>query len=148
MTTVQLAFPDPNGSLFGKPVYCYSREQAIDDGVLVDVTEVAQQVGFRHPVAISFALDDRLQPSHHDMGQDGACSEERRDARLWDVLWVAALSVRLNNHETDSVRFTVTQQETDPKTGQLQNVDLRLWAVCGPGDEGEPVITIGFPQDF
>ncbi len=141
MTTTQLAFPEPDDPLFGKAIYCYSRAQAIDDGVLMDVTEVANQVGFRYPVAITVALHDRLQPSRHDTGQD-------YDARLWDVLWVAALSVRLNDYETDTVHFTATQQETDPKTGHLQSIDLRLWAVCGPGDEGEPVITIGFPEDF
>jgi hypothetical protein len=141
MTTTQLTFPEPDDPLFGKAIYCYSRAQAIDDGVLVDVTEIAHQVGFRYPVAITVALDDRLQPSRHDAGQD-------YDARLWDVLWVAALNVRLNDRGTDTVRFTASQQETDPKTGQLQPTDLRLMAVCGPGDEGEPVITIGFPQDF
>jgi hypothetical protein len=25
---------------------------------------------------------------------------------------------------------------------------LSLWMVVGPGDQGEPVITIGFPEDF
>ncbi len=141
MTNVQLAFPDPDGSLFGDLVYCYSRAQAIEDGVLVDVTDIAQQVGFRFPVAITCALDGRLQPTRFEVDQD-------YDARLWDMLWVAALNTRLTHYETDTVRFTFTQQEIDPKTGQLQNVDLRLRAVCGPGDEGESVITIGFPQDF
>jgi hypothetical protein len=102
---------------------------------------MAQQVGFRFPVAITCALDDRLQPTRFEVDQD-------YDARLWDMLWVAALNTRLTHYETDTVRFTFTQQEIDPKTAQLQNVDLRLRAVCGPGDEGESVITIGFPQDF
>ncbi len=141
MTTIQLAFPEPEDPRFGKTIYCYSRAQAIEDGVLVDVTDVARQVGFRYPVAITCALDDRLQPSRHESGQD-------HNGRLWDALWVAALSVRLKGRDTDTVPFTVAQQEIDPKDGKLHNVELRLWAVCGPGDEGEPVITIGFPQDF
>jgi hypothetical protein len=141
MANVQLAFPDPDGSLFGSLIYCYSRAQAIEDGVLIDVTEIAHQVGFRFPVAITCALDDRLQPTRYEVDQD-------YDARLWDMLWVAVLNVRWTHYETDTVRFTFTQQEIDPKTGQPQKVDLRLRAVCGPGDEGESVITIGFPQDF
>ena len=32
-------------------IYSYSRQQAIDDGVLVDITEMAQEAGFRFPVA-------------------------------------------------------------------------------------------------
>ncbi len=141
MKTIQPDFPEAGDPLFGKLIYSYSRAQAIEDGVLVEVTEVARQVGFRYPVAITCTLDDRLQPSRHESGQD-------YDGRLWDALWVAALSVRLKGRDTDTVNFTVSQQEIDPKTGKLKDVDLRLWAVCGPGDEGEPVITIGFPQDF
>ncbi|MBM3126254.1 MAG: hypothetical protein FJZ87_14485 [Chloroflexi bacterium] len=143
MTNDQLSSPEPEDLLFGEPIYSYSRAQAIEDGVLVDVTDIARQVGFRFPVAITCALDDRLQPSRHDLGQD-------HDGRLWDVLWVAALSIRLIGRDTDT-----GEQEVDPKDGKLQTIELRLQAVCGPGDEGEPVITkalvlyrVGFPHDF
>jgi hypothetical protein len=141
MTNIDDDFSEQEDPIFGKLIYSYSRAQAIEDGVLADVTDVAKQVGFRYPVAITSALHDRLQPSQHDLGQD-------YDGRLWDVLWMAALKVRLGNSETDTIRFSVIQQEADSKTGQLHNIDLHLWAVCGPGDEGEPVVTIGFPQDF
>ena len=141
MTSTQEDALEPEDPIFGKVIYSYNRAQALEDGVLADVTEVAKQVGFRFPVAITDALHERLRPSQHDIGQD-------YDGRLWDVLWIAALRIRLNNDETDSIRFTVIQQEADPITGDLHNVNLRLLALCGPGDEGEPVITIGFPQDF
>ena len=32
-------------------IYAYTRAQAIEDGVLADVSEVAKEAGFRYPVA-------------------------------------------------------------------------------------------------
>jgi hypothetical protein len=67
---------------------------------------------------------------------------------LWDVLWVAAFAIKLADPGTDTVTFTIALQEAGAKSGQPQNNDLRLRAICGYGDEGELVITIGFPEDF
>jgi len=149
MDTFQLALPEPGDPLFGPVIYVYSRAQAIADGVLVDVTETAKEVGFKLPVAITEALQNRLTPTKADagLGQD-------YDGRLWDVLWLAAFTIKLADPGTDTVSFAVEQQEEDAKSGttnaslQPKKVDLRLRAVCGPGDDGEPVITIGFPEDF
>jgi hypothetical protein len=107
------------------------------------VTETAKETGFKLPVVITEALHSRLTPTKADqsLGQD-------YDGRLWDVLWLAAFTIKLADRGTDTVTFTVVLQEVEAKRGQPQNTDLRLRAVCGPGDEGEPVITIGFPEDF
>jgi len=32
---------------FGEPISVYTREQAIEDGVLIDVTDTARENGFR-----------------------------------------------------------------------------------------------------
>jgi len=151
--------PPEDVSPFGPVIHSYSRAQAIEacppgrtpgrcersrrDGVLVDVTVTAKEVGFRWPVVITAALHDRLTPSQHDVsiGQD-------YDGRLWDALWLAAYTIKLADPGTDTVTYTVVLQEVEAKSGQPVNVDIRLWDVCGPGDEGEPVVTIGFPEDF
>ena len=135
--------PPEDVSPFGPVIHSYSRAQAIEDGVLVDVTVTAKEVGFRWPVVITAALHDRLTLSQHDasIGQD-------YDGRLWDALWLAAYTIKLADPGTDTVTYTVVLQEVEAKSGQPVNVDIRLWAVCGPGDEGEPVVTIGFPEDF
>lgn len=116
---------------FGPLVYRYTRQQALQDGVLVDVSGEAGQVGFRHPVAITASLHTRLQP-----GQD-------YDARLWNTLWLAALAITLLEGPSDSVQFSLPLEQD-----QAREVTLHLRAVCSPGDEGEPVVTIGFPEDF
>lgn len=41
--------------VFGEVISSYSRKQAIEDGVLIDVTEAANQLGFRVPVAMTSA---------------------------------------------------------------------------------------------
>ena len=135
--------PPEDVSPFGPVIHSYSRAQAIEDGVLVDVTVTAKEVGFRWPVVITAALHDRLTLSQHDasIGQD-------YDGRLWDALWLAAYTIKLADPGTDTVTYTVVLQEVEAKSGQPVNVDIRLWDVCGPGDEGEPVVTIGFPEDF
>jgi len=140
---IQLTFPEPEDPLFGPVVYVYTRAQAIADGVLVDVSETAKEVGFKLPVAITEALHERLTPTKADaaIGQD-------YDGRLWDVLWLAAFTIKIADPGTDTVTFTVALQEVEAKSGQPQSINLRLRAVCGPGDEGEPVVTIGFPEDF
>jgi hypothetical protein len=143
MDAIQLPLPQPDDPLFGPIIFAYTHSQALADGVLVDVTETAKEVGFRLPVAITEALHNRLTPSKADAntGQD-------YDGRLWEVLWLAAFTIKLADPGTDTVTFTVVLQEVEGKNGRPQSIDLHLRAVCGPGDEGEPVFTIGFREDF
>ena len=48
-------------------VFSYSRRQALEDGVLVDVSEMAREAGFRYPVAITRAVwDGVVTPDHED----------------------------------------------------------------------------------
>ena len=143
MDAIQLPLSQPEDPLFGPIIYAYTRSQALAESVLVDVTEIAKEVGFKLPVALTEALHNRLTPSKADadLGQD-------YNGRLWDVLWVAAFTIKLADSGTDIVTFTIALQEAGAKSGQPQNTDLRLRAIYGSGDEGEPVITIGLPEDF
>src|ERR1039458_9449603 len=45
-----MADEDP---VFGNVIYSYTRKQAIEDGVLVDITEMAKEAGIKYPVAIT-----------------------------------------------------------------------------------------------
>jgi hypothetical protein len=139
----QLALPEPEDPFFDPVIYAYTRAQALADGVLVDVTETAKEAGFQLSVAITEALENRLTPNRADqgLGQD-------YDGRLWDVLWLAAFTIKLADRGPVTVTFTVAMQETDAKSGGPQTTELHIRAVCGPDDDGEPVVTIGFPEDF
>ena len=67
-----------------KLISSYTRSEALDDGVLVDVTETAREAGFVIPVALTRAVWDlcvALSPA-----AERACNDER--GRCWDVLWM------------------------------------------------------------
>jgi len=111
-------------------IYVYTRAQALEDGVLVDVSKMAKEAGFVCPVAITQALHARLTPGEEDKGQD-------YDGRLWDVLFVAAMTARRNRGDFAIILFEAKRRRV---------IDLRL--DVHPGDQYEMVATIGFPDDF
>ena len=121
--------------LFGDIISSYSRAEALEDGVLVDVTKVAKEQGFKWPVAITQALFATINPSANEkhQGQDFT-------GRLWDVFTMLRHAMR--GADTTTIRFDVLMRTA----GAMQV--LHLMAVAGPGDDDEPVITIGYPSDF
>ena len=49
----------PEGNPFGELIFRYSRAEALSDGVLIDVSETAKETGFRIPVALTRAENER-----------------------------------------------------------------------------------------
>ncbi len=111
----------------------YSRAEAIADGTLVDVTPTAKEAGFKVPTALTAALRARLEPSERDtmLGQSF-------QGRLWDVLMVLKFHASV---DTDTVFYEVLVADE----GEQHTLSLK--AMIGPGDEGEPVITIMFENE-
>jgi hypothetical protein len=69
------------------------------------------------------------------------CQDEA--GRLWDVLWVLACALRRGGNGSE-VRFAVhVRNDNRDRTPPL----VRLKAVCGPGDGGEPVFTVMLPDE-
>ncbi len=128
---------DTMRELFGEPIAVYTRRQAILDGVLVDLMQpdtakVVREAGFKIPVAMTsgaFAATICEIGKPLPEGQD-------IDGRLWDVLWMLSLAVKGSRERSDRVSFRVTVWN-----GNRRN-EVALWSLCGPGDGGEPVITI------
>lgn len=119
-------------------IFWYSRAQAIADGVLVDLTEWAQETGFQVPVACTAAVwqgyivpKDELRP----IGQS-----ER--GRAHDVLWLLYVAIRKCPASADQLRFEVSFLMS-PRNHRT----IELKAVSGPGDAGEPVLTIMLPDE-
>jgi hypothetical protein len=114
----------------------YTRAQALEDGVLVDVTETAHEAGFRFPVALTATLWSVVEtiPKRH--------SYQDWKGRLWDVLYMASLAVRKAKSESRIVYELILFREGNRRKC------VTLVCDSGPGDGGEPVITIGFPEDF
>jgi len=124
-------------------IYVYTRSQALADGVLVDVSTMAKGAGFRFPTAITADLHARITPNEREkaLGQSYA-------GRLWDVVFLASFAARQAGL-ADRGSFDVSLFEADDTPPyRTHRHTLSLWMVAGPGDQGEPVITIGFPEDF
>ncbi len=130
--------------LFGEVISSYSRAQALEDGVLVDVSELAREAGFVFPVAVTQALHSLLTPTAKDAakGQDFT-------GRLWDVLYLLHQTIR-GVLPSRKVNGPGPGQTTYFKLYLVQNGRrklVELKAVCGPGDELEPVVTVMLPTE-
>jgi hypothetical protein len=118
-------------------IHRYTRAQALADGVLIDVSTVAREAGITYPVALTSAAWGRCVTVPPGV----ECQDEA--GRLWDVLFLLALTIRRSDGGAE-VRFGVhVRDDNSEGTPPL----VRLKAVCGPGDQGEPVITVMLPEE-
>jgi hypothetical protein len=126
----------------GKPgtdwevIHTYTRAQALADGVLIDVTETAREAGILHPTALTAAA-----------WAECVCVPEGVDdqdevGRLRDLLWMLRLEARRRRDGASETHFELWVRNN----GWAHDL-VRLKAVCGPGDELEPVITVMLPDE-
>ena len=133
--------------LFGEEnlIFAYTRAQAIADGVLIDVSEAAREAGFRFPVALTAQVwadcvawepEDSDRQIHQDLS-----------GRLWDVLWMASWVIRAQRGGDNACRLPY-RLFVVPRDGQSQDAqEVELHVHIGPGDAGEPVLTIMLPWE-
>jgi hypothetical protein len=124
-------------------IHPYSRKQALEDGVLVDATSVAQEAGFRIPLALTSAVwTDCVAWNENDAAR-GALGQTER-GRVWDVVWLAAHAARVHRASGGNrAPFSVMRI---PRGGRrAERVELVVH--IGPGDAGEPVATIMLPLE-
>ena len=120
-------------------IYSYTRAEAIEDGVLIDITDDAKATGFKVLTVIS----DKLYRQYVEVptGLDRSFGQSR-DGRLHDVLVLALIAAR-SSKGTDRVYFKV---DFLMEPGRSETVDII--AHIGPGDDGiSPVLTIMLPED-
>ena len=117
-------------------IHVYTRAQAIADGVLIDVSVMAREAGFKVPVALTAAVwsDCVAWP------RENACQDEQ--GRLWDVLTMARLEARRHGN-LQVLPFRVLRVPRGGTQAQLTQLTLHI----GPGDQAEPVITILLPGE-
>ena len=119
-------------------IFSYTRAQAIADGVLIDATELAKQAGFRMPVAVTAGVWAECVAV-----PDGVAGQDET-GRLWDVLSLLHFAIARQKGDGERVDFAVhvrnDNREGDPPL-------VHLYALCGPGDDAEPVITVMLPSE-
>ena len=115
---------------FGETIYSYSRNQAIEDGVLVDLSHVDSiRQHWKHPFACTSAVWSIIEEALDHAGQDlaGICH---------DISTMAKLAVQ-DAREAQQISFTVI-------------ITLRTHALklhIGPGDTAAPVLTLMLPYE-
>lgn len=118
-----------DGNVFGDHIYEYGRQQAIADGVLVDLTHLPlTREHFKYPVACSSRIWSIILDA---VGDDAASND--LDGILHDIYWMAKGGKEIDASEHV---FRVSIH----KDGELQDFHMRL--KCGPGDQLEPVLTL------
>jgi hypothetical protein len=117
-------------------IHRYTRADAIRDGVLIDVSATAREAGVRFPVALTAAAWARCVAVPPGV----ECQDEA--GRLWDVLTMFRLAARRTDGDTLFFGVHVRNDNRD-RTPPL----VRFKAICGPGDHGEPVVTVMMPDE-
>ena len=125
-------------------VHSYTRQQAMADRMLVDISEVATKVGFRAPVAMTKnAWADCVWWPQTTTNQKVNIQTE--EGRLCDVVYAAMLAVK----PSEGLSRTVFDVYRVPATGKrVKPRRTTLVMQIGTGDIKEPVITISMPGEI
>lgn len=136
-------------------IFSYTRAQAIEDGVLIDLTKWAKETGFRIPVACTSEVWHRYVAPRQVMRELG--QSER--GRGHDLLWMLLLAIRRQTAQRQTAKLSIeavgaARQGSDKLhfeviflTAPHRQETVQLKSICGPGDKGEPVITIMLPNE-
>ena len=133
----------------GPIIFSYTRKQAIEDGVLVDLMAdgetklLVSDAGFTLPIAMTATAFHNTVLAGTTETPDGEFvfpAGQSTKGRLWDVLMVLRTSIRRAPAGTDHVNFKVAVDVN----GDGKHQTVALWVLIGPGDEGEPVLTVMF----
>ena len=127
----------------------YSRADALRDGDLIAAPgELSRQAGISVPVALTRAAwYQYVEPSYLPEMPD-----QDLTGRLWDLLWMLRMSAN-RSRSSSVIIFPVAFEllrERARATGVIHHrgcETVELKAICGPGDDGEPVITVMLPGE-
>ncbi len=130
-------------AFFGEVISTYTRAQAIEDGVLIDAGTMASEAGFKWPVALTSAVWANCVAWTEDDSEQQVNQDQ--SGRLWDVLYMASHAIRTAKDTGDRLLFQLYRVVRDGHSTEAVLVTLKL--IVGPGDAGEPVITILQPHE-
>jgi hypothetical protein len=119
-----------NENPFGETIYSYTRAQAIEDGVLVDLSQVDSiKEHWKLPVACTSTVWATIEEALKRVDQDvsGICH---------DISTMAKLSLR-GAAKSDQINFKVII------AGRTHELKLHI----GPGDTAAPVLTLMLPNE-
>lgn len=122
-------------SVLGPVIFPYTRAQAIADGVLIDVTEMAREAGIKHPTALTATAW-----AQYVQVPEGVETQDEK-GRLWDILSMFRFAA-MQAVSGSELRFKVAVRNDN-----FAPILVTLKAICGPGDTLDPVLTILLPDE-
>jgi len=124
-------------TFFGDVIHKYTRAQAINDGVLVDLSarypdEVRRL--YKYPVAVSAGVWGIIEAAvAAGVGNDYA-------GVVWDLLFMSQMMVTRRFGPSEHLFEVII-------TGAGPNEYFNFKVICGPGDDAEGVVTIMLPNE-
>ena len=118
-------------------IFEYTRAQAIADGVLIDLSTSfpSDTRLFKWPLACTATVWNLIESAAAGEGVDPALY-------VWDTVFLAHNAIKSKSDSGSSeLFFKIMLPLTETGTEQ------KLKLVCGPGDSGEPVLTIMLPEE-
>jgi len=131
---------NPEADFFGPVIYAYTRKQALDDGVQMQVpAAIAGEAGFKFPVF----LTDTVFAECVKVPNGVTCQDE--EGRLWDILTMLHHAIRNNAAGAERIPFSLYVRNEGKESPSL----VRLHAACGAMDidDPQPAITVMFPEE-
>ncbi len=127
----------------------YTRADALRDGVLIEVPfNLSIEAGIKIPVALTSEAGYYVDPGNLD-----ELTGQSVTGRLWDLLQVFRIMAGQARH-TDRVLFNVAflMPSSNGREGVIQGPGeheevVSFKAICGPGDDMKPVVTIMLPWE-
>lgn len=118
-------------------IFAYTREQAIADGVLIDVTKTAKEAG----LSLHTVVTDAVWAQYVCVPDGITCQDE--SGRLWDILWMLRYAILQSKNAEPQMLFELYVANEEGKPAEL----VQLKAIVGPGDDERPVLTILLPNE-
>jgi len=116
-------------------IYTYTAKQAVEDGILYEVGNIAKEAGFIIQVRITCGVYELVNPK-----EQAKSSGQSYKGRLWDVLNMARLAIKKSNDD-NFASFEVIFQDGEPGK---QNI-VTMWAL--PDTTSGPAIHILLPSE-
>lgn len=129
-------------------IHAYTRQQALSDGVLIEMKQ-AKRYGFRVPVAITSAAFGAAIDWNLMDPEVQTVVAQREAAVLMAALRTAQEGIRAHREGTgpepgNRIDFVVDCLAND---GSAQPKKVPMYMLIGPGDNAEPVGTIMLPGE-
>ncbi len=116
----------------------YSRQQAIEDGILVDVSGMAPDLVANAGIKLHVAMTNTVWGEYVEV-PEGVTGQDWK-GRLWDILWLFRCAAKAAKDNTIYFSVRVSNDDRPPR-------EILLKAVCGLGDDGKPCITLLAPEE-